>query len=129
MARPNKKILIVEDEMMLRKTLQEKLEKEGFKTLVAADGEEGLGMALTEHPDLILLDILMPKMDGFAMLREVRKDKWGKNVPVIVLTNVDDATRVAEGLQIGFIGSYDYLVKSDHTLDEIVTKAKAKLQE
>lgn len=123
----NKKILIVEDELTLRKTLKEKFTREDFQTLTASDGEAGLTLALTEYPDLILLDILLPKMDGLAMLREVRKDAWGKTVPVIVLTNVDEASRVAEGLQIGFSGSYDYLVKSDHTLEEVVAKVKEKL--
>lgn len=130
MGRPRKKILIVEiveDETILRHTLKEKFEKEDFEALTANDGEEGLKIALAQHPDLILLDILLPKMDGFDMLRKVREDDWGKNVPVIVLTNVDDANRVAEGLKIDFAGSYDYLVKSDHTLDEIIGKVKDRL--
>lgn len=128
MARTSKKILIVEDETILRNALKERFEEEGFEALPAGDGEEGLKIALARRPDLILLDILLPKMDGLEMLRKVRADDWGKSAPVIILTNVDDANRVAEGLKIGFTGSYDYLVKADRTLDEIVAKVKERLQ-
>lgn len=115
---------IVEDELMLRKALVSQFSADVFHVLSAKDGEEGLEIALREHPDLILLDLLMPKMDGITMLKRLRADSWGKTVPVIILTVVSDDERVAEALQLG---SYDYLVKSDFMLSEVVAKVKQKL--
>lgn len=84
-----KTILIVEDEAPLCSALRDKLSREGFSTLEARNGEDGLVIALRDHPDLILLDILMPKMDGGTMLRRMREEsEWGMVVPVIVLTNL-----------------------------------------
>lgn len=87
----NKKILVieaVEDNAPLRKALHDKFSLEGFSVIDAKDGEEGLTVAMSEHPDLILLDILMPKMDGLTMMKKLRQgDEWGKHVPIIVLTN------------------------------------------
>ena len=124
MIQANKKILIVEDEPSLRAALRDKLSREGFNCLEAKDGQEGLGIALREHPDLILLDIIMPVMDGMTMLYELRKNPWGNSVPVILLTNLSEAERVSESLRQGV---YDYLVKSDWTLEDIVKKVKEKL--
>lgn len=119
-----KKILIVEDEPGLLNALVDKFTHEGFVVLSAKDGQEGLEVALPEHPDLILLDIIMPVMDGMTMLRDLRKDPWGKNVPVILLTNLSEAEKVAESLSQGV---YYYLVKSDWKLEDIVKKVKEKL--
>ena len=88
-----KKILIVEDEASLRKALVEKFQREGFETFLAFDGVEGLDQAERIQPDLILLDIIMPKMDGMTMLKKLRESgDWGKQVPVIILTNLSSAT-------------------------------------
>ncbi|OGG20713.1 hypothetical protein A3D03_05500 [Candidatus Gottesmanbacteria bacterium RIFCSPHIGHO2_02_FULL_40_13] len=119
-----KKILIVEDEPALLSALLEKFRQEGFAAIGAKDGQEGLDTALREHPDLILLDIIMPVMDGMTMLYELRKDNWGRNVPVILLTNLSEAESVAESLSQGV---YDYLVKSDWKLEDIVKKVREKL--
>lgn len=128
MAKNKKLILIVEDELSLLNALKEKFINEGLAVLLAADGEEGLKAALEKHPDLILLDILLPKMDGMTMLKKLREENdWGKQAKVILLTNLDSAEKVAEGIKMSFAGSYDYLVKTDWTLDEVVEKVKNKL--
>ena len=120
----SKKILIVEDEQDLRQTLVDKLTREGFDVLEAKNGEEGLKAALKEHPDLILLDIIMPVMDGMTMMKKIREDEWGRGVPVIMLTNLSDIERVSEAVESGI---YEYLVKSDWKIEDVVKKVKKKL--
>lgn len=120
----SKKILVIEDEALLSQVLIDTLTSEGFSVLGAKNGEEGLMLALKEHPDLILLDIIMPVMDGMTMLYELRKDSWANSVPVILLTNLSDAERVAEALKLKV---YDFLVKSDWRLEDLVKKIKEKL--
>src|SRR5882724_12815069 len=91
---PQKKILIVEDEEAMLRLLSDALSEAGFQVVTAKDGVQGLGNAKTYHPDLILLDIILPEMDGITMMKTLREtDEWGKNVPIIVLTNLnaDDA--------------------------------------
>src|SRR3989338_4983904 len=112
-----KKVLIVEDEAPLRNALRDKLTHEGFLTLEAQNGQVGLKTALDEHPDLILLDIMMPVMDGIAMLKELHNDAWGKEAKVIVLTNLSGSERVAEAIALG---AEDYMVKSDWKLQAVV---------
>jgi len=119
-----KKVLIVEDEPSVSRILIDELVREGFWVFEARNGEEGLGIALIEHPDLILLDILMPKKDGLRMLNELRKDSWGKNVPVIILSNLSDPPRVSEALKNGVC---DFLVKSECRLESVLDKIKSKL--
>lgn len=130
MAEAKKTILIVDDEAVLRKALLARLEEEGFRVLQAADGEEGLKKALKEHPDLILLDVIMPKMTGQEMVKELKKDKWGKEASVIFLTNVSDPIKMAEiGEDSSGVSSvYDYMIKSDFDLDHIVKKINESLQ-
>jgi len=120
-----KKILVVEDEKNLAKILEVKLEKEGYKVFVAQNGQEGFDQALLHHPDLILLDIIMPVMDGMTMLRQLREDDWGKKVPVILLTNLNDSESIAEASKKGV---YDYLVKADWKLEDIVEIIDKKLK-
>ena len=103
----NKKILIVEDEKVIREALKTRLLEEKFQILEAKDGERGLAVALQEKPDLILLDIIMPVMDGMTMLKYLRKDAWGKKAKVIILTNLSDSTKVQEALEHD---TNDYLV-------------------
>lgn len=119
------RILIIEDDPSLRKALNNKLSLEGFTMLETTDGKAGLEMALQEHPDLILLDIIMPVMDGMTMLAELRKDSWGKDVPVIILTNLLDADKISESLSKQV---YDYLVKTDWSLQEIIKKIRERLK-
>ena len=118
------KILIVEDEEPVLKVLSEKLSAEGFRTLLARDGVQGLKTALAKKPDLILLDILLPVMDGITMLKKLREDEWGKKVPVLILTNLSGAENVAQAL---LQGAFDYLIKTDWTLEDLVRKVKTQL--
>jgi DNA-binding response OmpR family regulator len=120
----NKKILVVEDEISLRGALSNKLAREGFVVLEAKNGKEGLEMALSAHPDLILLDIVMPVMDGMTMLQKLREDAWGAEAKIFMLTNLSDTSKVADAIMQG---SYDYLVKTDWTLEDIVARIGKKL--
>ena len=124
----NKKtILIVEDEVSLLNALRDKLTHEGFSALEAKNGEEGLEVALREHPDLILLDIIMPKMDGMTMLRKLRNEnEWGKSIPVIILTNLTSADE-ARNRDITELEPSYYLVKADWKLEDVVSKIKERL--
>ncbi len=123
----NKKlVLITEDEKILRDALRLKLASEGFIVLEAKNGEEGLDIALKEHPDIILLDLVMPKMDGMSMLRKIREDIWGKNVPVIILTNLSSADEDINKDITKLEPTY-YFVKTDKKLEEVVEKIKEKL--
>ena len=120
----NKKILVVEDEISLLKAIEEKFIHEGFEVLKARNGEEGLRMAIETKPDIILLDIIMPKMDGITMIKELRKDAWGKNAKIILLTNLSSPEAVTEAIQHNV---YDYLVKTNWKLEAIVLKVKTML--
>ena len=120
-------ILIVEDEISLRNALRDKFTKKGFNVLEAKDGEEGLSVSLKKQPDLILLDIIMPKMDGMTVLKKLRpENKWSKNVPIMLLSNLggDDELMMME---IEKDKMTDYLVKSNWSLSEVVEKVKEKL--
>ena len=119
-----KKILIVEDERALSDILEEEFQKEGFEVEVAVNGLEGLTNAIEHKPDIILLDIIMPKMDGITMLKKLRADTWGAKVPVIILTNLSDATK-DEVLYQEWVT--DYLVKSNWKLEDLVKKVKDSL--
>lgn len=91
-------ILLIDDEEIFVRMYQKFLENNSFTVSTAGDGQEGLKKALEEHPDLILLDIYMPKMDGMAMLKELRNDAWGKTARVIVLTNFDPNDEVLKDI-------------------------------
>jgi DNA-binding response OmpR family regulator len=123
----NKTILIVEDDSSLRNVLHDKFILEGFNVLDAKDGEEGLASALSLHPDLILLDIVMPKMDGMTMMKKLREtDEWGKNVPIILLTNLSaDDEKINQAIAVNEPAYY--LVKSDYTISYLVEKIKERL--
>lgn len=122
-------ILIVEDETSLMNALHDKLNHEGFSTLEARDGEEGLNVALREHPDLILLDIVMPKMDGMTMMKRLRQtDAWGKGVPIILLTNLSGADdKINQGITED-LPAY-YLIKSDWKISDVVEKIRERLSQ
>lgn len=119
-----KKVLVIDDEKVLRELLLSKIRQAGFDVVGASDGGEGLKKAIDEHPDLILLDIIMPKMDGITMLKKLREDDWGKNASVIVLSNLNTAEAVEKSLENKV---YDYLVKVDYSLDDLVGVVKKKL--
>ncbi|MDP1689500.1 MAG: response regulator [bacterium] len=120
------KILIVEDETPLRTALVDTLLNEGYEVLEAKDGQEGLATALNDKPDIILLDLLMPKMSGLEVMEKLRADGWGKKVPIIVLTN-----RVPDDKIMADVTKYEpafYLVKATLNLDDVVAKVKATLE-
>lgn len=121
-----KQILIVEDETSLRELLSDMLLDEGFKVLGEPSAERGIKTALANHPDLILLDIILPKMDGLTMLRKLRQDKtWGETVPVIIMSNLNDQARVAEAMQLGV---YDYFVKMNMQLKDVAREVREVLE-
>lgn len=120
----NTKVLIADDDEALRNVLVDSFTFEGFNILKATNGQEALDVALREHPDIILLDILMPVMDGLEMLEKLRQDEWGKSADVILLTNLNDAGRVAKAAQEG---AFEYLVKTDKTTKQIIKVVKDKL--
>lgn len=119
-----KKVLVVEDEQPLQTALFEVLSGDNVQVLQAFNGEEGLEIAKKEHPDMILLDIIMPKLGGVKMLQELRKDPWGKTVDVIILTNLNVKEKVVEAAQENV---YDYFIKSDWDIEEIGDKVKDRL--
>ena len=123
MAEEKKIVLVVEDETPMLSVLTDTLKQSGFATFQGRNGEEGLSLAFTHHPDVILLDLLMPKMDGMTMMGKLRQDKWGKHVPVVVLTNVSADTDATLKAIVAYQPAY-YLVKSDVKLEEIVEKIK-----
>jgi DNA-binding response OmpR family regulator len=114
-----KKVLIVDDEQDLLTPLSSALEHEGYRVLRATDGVQGLDIALAEHPDVMVLDLLMPEKDGHQLLAELRKDPWGKDAKVIVMTSHDSFDSVAEVLGKGV---HEYAVKSQTSLREIIEK-------
>lgn len=124
MSEINKKILVTEDEAPLRNAVSDILTFEGFTVFQAKNGQEGLEIAVKEHPDLILLDLIMPVMDGLTMLQRLREDEWGKTANVILLTNINDPEKVAAATEAG---TFDFLVKSDWNIEDVVSKIKTKL--
>lgn len=121
----SKVILIVDDEEQHAKALEITLHKGQYRTLRAVNGEEGLATALSAHPDLILLDIIMPGMDGITMLKKLREDVWGCKVPVILLTNLTENQETKDWIRKG---KYEYLVKSNYSLDEVMERIKSQLE-
>ena len=116
-----KKILYIEDEPTLQKTLGEALEQEGFYMFFASDGESGLRLANEEKPDLILLDIILPKKNGFEVLKELKANKETAEIPVVVMTNLEGTEDVEKILEFG---ATTYLVKANYSLMEVVEKIK-----
>lgn len=120
-----KRILLIEDEDALRQTMTEYLVDEKFEVVEAMDGQIGLEMAKEKAPDLILLDIILPKMDGFTVLAEIKKDEKTKRIPVILLTNLESMESIQEAFEKGAVA---YLIKSDFKLEDIVKKIKEILK-
>lgn len=122
MAKINKKILIVEDDEDFVYILEKKFTGEGFSIITAKNGQEGVIIAEKEKPDLILSDVLMPKMDGMAMAKKIQE--FNPDLPVIFLTNIKDAGATTDTQKSD---KFDYLIKSDIKMDDIVSKVKMKL--
>lgn len=122
-----KKILIVEDEELLIKALAAGFPKDEYVVFTAKDGVEGYDMAMKERPHLILLDLLMPRMDGISMLKKLRLEdgEWGKDVKIIILTNLEDKDKIAAAVENRV---YDYMVKSNWNLADVVKKVQTELK-
>ncbi|EKE21827.1 MAG: two component transcriptional regulator, winged helix family [uncultured bacterium] len=120
----DKKVLIIEDDLGLRNVLAEFLQLEGFLVSVASDGEEGLALINNSKPDIVLLDIILPKKNGFEVLKEVRDNKEKINIPFILLTNLGSLDDIEKALELG---ATTYLVKGDYQIKEIVEKIKEVL--
>ncbi len=116
-----KTILFIEDESTLQKTLGEVLMRENFKVANALNGQAGLELALKIKPDLILLDLILPKMDGFEVLERLKKNPETKDIPVIILTNLERTEDVDKALELG---ATTYLVKANYDLKEVIEKVK-----
>lgn len=121
-----KSILLVEDDVFMLEILSEKLSKSGFDVNIAKDGEECIKVLESLKPDIILLDILMPKMDGIEVLRKVKVSLELSSIPVLVLSNLGQKEEVDRALGLG---AKDYIVKSNFTTKEIVEKIKKVLSE
>ena len=121
----NRKILVIEDEATLQKTLCEYLITEKFEVISASDGEEGLKLAESQLPDLIVLDIILPKMDGYEVLKEIKKNEKTREIPVILLTNLESPENVQKAFERG---ATTYLVKADYKLEDVVKKIKNMLK-
>ncbi len=120
-----KKILIIEDDKFLRELITQKLIKEGYETSEAVDGEEGIRKVKEEKPDLVLLDLILPGIDGFEVLSKKREDPGLVQIPVIILSNLGQKEDVERGLKLGAI---DYLIKAHFTPGEIIEKVKNALK-
>lgn len=122
-----RKILIIEDELSYLRLLRDQLTQRGYEVIEATDGKEGLATAKLQHPDLILLDIRMPVMNGMIMLDELRKDAYGKLAKVIILTNIEPSDRILKQV-LADLPTY-YLMKSDIQLAELMEKIQELLAE
>ena len=121
-----KKILFIEDESALQKTFGDVLRQEGYEMISALDGEIGLNLAKKEKPDLILLDLILPKVYGIEVLRKLKEDKRTKEIPIIILTNLERMGDVSKSLELG---AKTYLIKAQYSLEEVVAKIKKALEE
>ena len=123
----HKTILIAEDEEPVRKILRDILAENNFSTIEAKNGKETVAQALSEHPDLILLDLLMPEMSGMEALDKIRKDSWGKRIPVIILTNLSATDEELVQAMVKERPAF-YLIKSDWEIKDVVKKVKEILK-
>ncbi len=120
-----KKILIIEDDKFLRELIGQKLLKEGYDIIEAVDGEKGIKSVKDEKPDLVLLDLILPGMDGFEVLIKIKEDSEIAQIPVIILSNLGQKDDIEKGLKMGAV---DYLIKAHFTPGEIIDKIKVVLK-
>jgi DNA-binding response OmpR family regulator len=120
-----KKILFIEDESALQRALTGALSERGYQVLSALDGEIGARIAREELPDLILLDLILPKKDGFEVIKELRQNSATGRIPILILSNLEGSTEVERALSLG---ATNYLVKTNYKLEEVVEKIKSLLQ-
>jgi len=117
-------ILIVEDDKFLRELISKKLSKGGYNVVEAVDGEDGVKKAKEKNPNLVLLDLILPEMDGFEVLSKIKEDPATASIPVIILSNLGQKDDVDKGLKLG---ASDYLIKAHLTPGEIIEKVKTIL--
>jgi DNA-binding response OmpR family regulator len=120
----NKTVLVIEDEQDIRESVAEALTDAGFEVSTAPDGMSGLAKALEEHPELILLDLVMPGYDGHTVLEKLRMDSWGKTAKVVVLSSMDDVGNIASAHGSNIT---DYLIKAHSSLEDIVAKVRKNM--
>ena len=120
-----KTILFIEDESALQKTFGDILGKESYDMISALDGETGLKLAKSKKPDLILLDLVLPKVHGFEVLKELKSDPETKDIPIIVLTNLEAIEDINKAIELG---AKTYLVKTQYSLEEVVEKVKKAIE-
>jgi len=120
------KVLIIEDDQRINKVYNLKLAMDGIEAATAIDGEEGLRKVYSENPDLILLDLMLPKKSGFEILKEIKANPKTKDIPVMILSNLAQEKEREDGLALGAI---DYIVKSNMSIQQIMEKIKAVLQQ
>ena len=119
-----KKILIVDDDVDLSDTLINRFDQEGYVSIGTGNGEEGLSAAITEKPNLILTDIIMPKIQGIEMLKKLKESDKTKNIPVIVFSSLSDPIKIKEAIEAG---ADEYFIKCDVGIEEIIQKVKELL--
>lgn len=119
-----KTVLIVEDEQSMQRALKNKLEHAGYAVSAANDGEGAIDALRSAKPDLVLLDLIMPKLDGISVLRQMKADDALRAVPVVILTNLSSGDKVAEAMQLG---TFDFLVKANYSLDDVLKKVNDRL--
>ncbi len=119
-----KRILVIEDDRSLQSALTEMVGQAGYEVSSALDGEEGLQKAIEIKPDLILLDIILPKKDGYEVLQQVKKNEQTKDIPVLILTNLEEVDNVRKALDLG---ATTFMVKSDFSLKDVMTKIEEAL--
>jgi len=120
----DKKILFIEDEKSLQEILGQALKQNGFEVKEALNGQDGLDLVEKFGPDLILLDLILPKINGFEVLEKIKSSEKTKNIPVIILTNLENSADIQRVLELG---AFDYLVKSNYSLNKIINKVKGVL--
>jgi len=120
------KILVIEDDKFLRELISQKLVKEGYDISEAMDGEEGIEAAKKEQPDLILLDLILPGIDGFEVLARIKSEPEASKVPVIILSNLGQKDDIEKALKMGAV---DYLIKAHFTPAEIIEKIRGIMKE
>ncbi len=121
-----KKILFIEDESALQKTFGDILKQGGYEMISALDGEIGFNLAKTKKPDLILLDLVLPRMHGFEVLKKLKEEPETKEIPVIVLTNLEKMEDVEQAVKLGATA---YLVKTQYTIEEVIEKIKKAIED
>lgn len=121
MRKEGARILIIEDEAALSNILRERLTDLGYQVSVAIQGEEGWQKTKDERPDIVLLDIILPRLDGFIYLRRLRAHKQLKDLPVMILSNLGQDSDMEQGKELG---AMDYIVKSNHTIDAVIERVE-----